>query len=60
MNSGFNFTNNEALIFEIKNESIRATQKANFEQNVVFGKNNSLGALDYQKTSEGYYNLYVR
>lgn len=60
MNSGFIFTNNENSIFEIKNDLIKSSQKVNFEQNVVFGEGNNAGTLDYQKTSDGYYNLYVR
>ena len=58
--SGFVFTNDENSIFEIKNDLIKSSQRANFEQGVVFGKNDSSGTLDYQKTAEGFYNLYVR
>ena len=58
--SGFGFVNGESLIFEIKNDLIKSTKKVNFEQNLTFGINNTQGALEYQKTAEGFYNLYVR
>ena len=58
--SGFGFVNGENLIFEIKNDLIKSTKKVNFEQNLTFGINNAQGALEYQKTAEGFYNLYVR
>lgn len=60
---GFSFSQNniqDSPIFEINPQNVRSLQKVNFEQGVVFGKEGEKGVMEYQKTAEGYYNLYVR
>lgn len=55
---------NNQTIFEINPQVVKSTQKVNFEQGVVFGKETTdttvtTGVMEYQKTNNGY-NLYVR
>lgn len=60
---GFSFSQSstqDSPIFEINPQNVRSLQKVNFEQGIVFGKEGDSGRMEYQKTAEGYYNLYVR